>query len=1114
MEGLKGASRGLFLAELFKKVKRNVLVLTGDQHSAEQLFGDLRFFTRKQKNRNSLHFFPSWELLPYEELSPLKEISGERLDILHRLVSDETLFLIAPVEAVFPFVLPRNVLKTFSFSIQKGDVLEREVIEACLADGGYCRSSLVEERGQFSLRGDILDLFIPSYENPIRIEFFGDEVESLRKFDIGSQVSFEEIEFLHVLPVREVCLNQKILERGIEKIKSFGQKNSVDGLTIQEIEEKLRNLGDFSGIESLAPFLYEERQSLLDYLLEDTIVVLDEAEQINKPVEKLLEMVSAEYTYALDRKALAAHPEDLYLNANQFQSHLNSKTTLALNTLKLSTDSQENAARFDIRPIPTIQGKFDEFAEHACKWLGEGNEITIVAPTKGHVSRVHEFLEQYGLELDVDQGKISSGYLWPESQTILVAEHEIFGRSHKHRYRRKPKTQSFQRTFKDLKRGDFLVHIDYGIGKYNGVRELEMGIEKSEFLEIFYAGDEKLYIPMDGLGYLQKYVGTGDAPPPMDKLGGIAWKRQKNKVKEAVREMAEELLKLYAKRELSQGKSYDSNPVMIQEFADSFEFVETDDQMKAIDEVYEDLEKPKPMDRLICGDVGFGKTEVAMRAAFKVVLEKKQVAVLAPTTILAQQHLNTFRERFREYPINIEMISRFRSHKEQKVILEQLKKGQVDILIGTHKILGKSVQFAELGLIIIDEEQRFGVKHKERLKELRTTVDILTLTATPIPRTLHFSLMGVRDLSVIETPPDDRLAIKTYIRKFDEAIIREAILREIHRGGQVYFVYNKVQSIHAMAQLIRRIVPEIRLGIGHGQLQEKMLESVMKRFIDHEIDLLLCTSIIESGLDIPSANTIIINRADQFGLAQLYQLRGRVGRYRHQAYAYLMIPGGSGITPEARKRLAAIEELTELGSGFQLASRDLEIRGAGNMLGHKQSGHVNVIGFDLYCKLIEEAVKELKGEKIEEKIEPEINFLMKGFIPKDYIPDLNQRLEIYRRIYLTDDLDYMESLEAEMADRFGDFPDPVEKMLRLLEIRILCQKLHVTKAVLKNNEVLLNIAPSTPLSSEYVLGLLDKNLRLKSENELMIKVPKTNWRDDLSLAQKYLKALWTSTHVS
>ena len=693
---------------------------------------------------------------------------------------------------------------------------------------------------------------------------------------------------------------------------------------------------------------------------------------------------------------------------------------------------------------------------------------------------------------------------------LFVAESEIFGRSHKHRYRRKPKSQSFQRGFKDLRPNDFLVHVDYGIGQYLGTKELQTGVGGGEFLEILYADDEKLYIPMDGLGYIQKYMGAGEASPPLSKMGSVSWRRQKSRAKKAVQEMAEDLLKLYATRKITERTSYSGNSIAMEEFADSFEFEETDDQLKAIDEIEENLEQDKPMDRLVCGDVGYGKTEVAMRAAFKVVMEKKQVAVLVPTTILAQQHLNTFQERFRNYPVNIEQVSRFRTPKEQKEILAKLKTGEMDILIGTHRLLSQDVKFADLGLIIVDEEQRFGVKHKEKLKKLRAEVDILTLTATPIPRTLHFSLMGVRDLSVIETPPSDRLAVKTFVRKFDEKIFREAILRELDRGGQIFFVHNKIHSILSIKELILKIVPQVRIGVAHGQLREHQLEKVMKKFMDHEIDLLLCTTIIESGLDIPSANTIILNRADQFGLAQLYQLRGRVGRYKHQAYAYLLIPGTLAISSEARKRICAIEEMNELGAGFQLAARDMEIRGVGDMLGHKQSGHISTIGFDLYCKLIEEAVKEIQGEKVESLIQPEIDLMVKGYIPRDYIENLNQRLEIYRRIQLITDLQECQSLNGEMLDRYGVLPEPVEKLMELLEIRILCQKLHISRAKLKGHQATLTVEPGTPVAPATITSLVDKRLKFISEYQLSVTIDRKGWKQDIKTVKHYLKALLSS----
>ena len=726
---------------------------------------------------------------------------------------------------------------------------------------------------------------------------------------------------------------------------------------------------------------------------------------------------------------------------------------------------------------------------------------------KGQIHRIHELMNEWGLEVDVDLGRLSQGFHFKSADLVFIAEHEIFGRSHKHRHRRKTNSQSFQRGLKDLKKGDYLVHVDYGIGLYLGSKEIKTGIGSGEFLNIQYADDEKLYLPMEGLGFVQKYVGGSEEPPPLSKMGGIAWKRQKKKVKEAIQEMAGDLLKLYASRELAKGHAYSSNTIMVREFADSFEYEETDDQLKAIEEVENDLESDKPTDRLICGDVGYGKTEVAMRAAFKVILDKKQVAVLVPTTILAQQHLQTFQERFKEYPVTIDMVNRFRTPREQKNTLEKLKRGEVDIIIGTHRLLSKDVEFASLGLIVVDEEQRFGVKHKEKLKKLRNSVDILTLTATPIPRTLHFSLMGVRDLSVIETPPLDRLAVKTFIRKYDEEVIRDAILREVDRGGQVFFVHNKIHSIHSIADLIRKLVPGARIDIAHGQLPEHQLEKVMKDFLDKKIDVLLSTSIVESGLDIPSANTIIINRADQFGLAQLYQLRGRVGRYKHQAYAYLLIPSTEVLSEEARKRLAAMEELSELGAGFQLAARDMEIRGVGNMLGSNQSGHIASVGFDLYCKLVEDMVKDIRGEKIDPRIEVEIDLLVKGFIPNKYVPDLNQRLDLYRRIQLAGDINECMALSREMIDRFGPYPEAVEKLLALLEIRMFCQKLHINKVHMKNGKVILTLLPSTPVSPESLTAVLDERLKMLSEFQIGVHLDRNGWKADLKVVSKYLQKL-------
>jgi len=1112
VEGLRGAARTYFLSRLQQLENgRPVIIVTRDQNKGDLLLEDLKYFFHYMNLKITPLSFPSWELLPYETLSPLNQISGERLDILNRLKRNEKLFLIAPIEALMQIVIPKHNLQKNVFSIKPNDQLDREFLEASLADNGFLRSSLVENRCEFSVRGDIVDYFHPGTNNPIRIELFGDSVESIREFDVYTQISINKLDAIDILPIRELCLSKTESESGLRKIFRRSEELGLDQSQTSEMKEKIKNLGFFPGMEFFSPFFFNSRETVFDYLPDNTLVVLDEPDTLVKKVQQFEKLIQSEFNNSIENGRITSSPNEFYLTPEEFFSKCEGlHGPLKLSSLKITNSEEHN---LEIKQIPPMTGSIDIFIDQAIQWISEGKKIVIVAPSRGQIRRIHELMNEWGLEVDVDLGRLSQGFHFQSTNLVFIAEHEIFGGSHKHRHRRKTNSQSFQRGLKDLKKGDYLVHVDYGIGLYLGTKEIKTGIGGGEFLNIQYADDEKLYLPMEGLGFVQKYVGGSETPPLLSKMGGVTWKRQKKKVKEAIQEMARDLLKLYASRELAKGYAYSSNTVMEREFADSFEYKETDDQLKAIEEVKNDLESDKPTDRLICGDVGYGKTEVAMRAAFKVVLDNKQVAVLVPTTILAQQHLQTFQERFREYPVTIDMVNRFRTLREQKNTLERLKRGEVDIIIGTHRLLSKDVEFASLGLIVVDEEQRFGVKHKEKLKILRNSVDILTLTATPIPRTLHFSLMGVRDLSVIETPPLDRLAVKTFIRKFDEEIIRDAILREVDRGGQVFFVHNKIHSIHSIAECIRKLVPEVRIDIAHGQLPEHQLEKVMKDFLDKKIDVLLSTSIVESGLDIPSANTIIINRADQFGLAQLYQLRGRVGRYKHQAYAYLLTPSSQALSEEAKKRLVAMEDLSELGAGFQLAARDMEIRGVGNMLGSSQSGHIASVGFDLYCKLVEDMVKDIRGEKVEPRIEVEIDLLVKGYIPSEYVPDLNQRLDLYRRIQLAADINDSNALSREMIDRFGTYPEPIEKLLTLLKIRIFCQMLHINKVYMKNGKVLLTLTPSTPVNPESLTMILDGRLKMLSEFQIGIHLDKKGWKEDLKLVSQYLEKLLNLLNV-
>ena len=1108
IEGLRESSRSFFLSRLIQSLSRPVVVLTPNQNTGEKLIGDLRYFCKFNNVKKNIRFFPSWEILPYENISPSSGVMGERLEILHLLQSNEISLLVAPVDAILQCVVPRKELSDHTFVLGIGDTLEREFLETCLLDNGFDRLPMVENRGHFSVRGDIVDVYPPASMNPVRVEFFDNTIESIREFDINTQVSLNKIDKLEILPVRELSPTAVQKENGLNKITQYAEEHDVGQHGLKELIDKIKHLDNFFGLEHLAPFFYTRRETFFEYLSGEALIVLDEEDDIKGEIDKFSKVVDREYASARDRREVVVTPDKLYMSLSELMTRLAEKKIISINSLNIESRLSSTNIRFDIKQNPPLLGKFGVLAEIIKEWQSAGHRVVVVAPTKGQVKRIHELAGEYGLTIDVDSGYLSSGFSAPDLDLLFVAEHEIFGLSYKHRYSRKSKSKSFQRGFKDLKPGNYLVHVDYGIGRYNGTSELEAGIGGGEFLSITYADDEKLYIPMDGLACIQKYVGSGDVPPQLNKLGGISWKKKKNAIKESIREMGEDLLKLYASREIAEGTSFSPNPILMQELSDSFGFEETEDQLKAIDETMEDLESSKTMDLLVCGDVGYGKTEVAMRAAFKVVLDKKQVGVLVPTTILAQQHLVTFTERFKNHAVNIKMVNRFKSPREQKQTLAKVQSGEVDIIIGTHRLLSRDVSFAQLGLIIIDEEQRFGVKHKEVLKKMRNKVDILTLTATPIPRTLHFSLMGVRDLSIIETPPIDRLSIKTFVRKFDEKIIHDSIKKELERGGQVYFVHNKINSIHSIKEMIQEIVPEARVGIGHGQLPEHKLEEVMGKFIAKEIDVLLCTTIIESGLDIPSANTIIINRADQFGLAQLYQLRGRVGRYKHQAYAYLLIPGALAISSEARQRLNAIEELSELGAGFQLAARDMEIRGVGNMLGRNQSGHIASIGFDLYSKLIEETVSELKGEKGQRQfVDPEINLQVKGFIPKNYIPDLNQRLDLYRRLQLSDTLGDYNAIKSEIKDRYGRLPESIEKLLSLVEVKTICRMLHIKRVYIVNGAVRFDVERTTPISSGIISGAYEAGFVFVSEFCLGLNLKRKNWKEDMLSIADHLKVI-------
>ncbi len=1062
VSGLKGSSASFFVSLLFSQIKKTIVTVV-PKAEAERLYDDISFFSCNEiapyfnmscdDSEANILFFPPVEVLPYEDVQPYKEILFKRIETLYRLGSeDKGLVLVTTCEALMQKVMSRENLLSSSRLLKEKHILDREEFKGnLLYKGGYKQVDMVEERGDIALRGGIMDIFPPLYESPVRMEFLGEEIDSIRTFDIDSQRSLSRLSQALILPA---CLSS------------------------------------------------ETSSTLMDYLPSDAVFCIKDPAFLRQDAKRFRLEAEDRFKQAKDKGALR-NPRRCFLSDGDLMKSLRRFSVIYLEFLKptehsgrvfpLRVESNEDIRR----DILSQKGDFllKPLAERIDKWREEGWNINFIVRTSGQKERLRDILSEYGISFSESAGRgvrkdfnpsilighLSEGFLMPSSGLVLITEEEIFG----HKLKRRPpvgrKKGELLSSLSEIDTGDLVVHTFHGIGIYRGLVRLSVEEEESDYLCVEYAGGDKLYLPAYKLALLQKYIGGEGASPPVDKLGGITWARVKRRAKKAAQKVAQELLATYAARKALKGFAFSSGGRLFQEFEASFEYEETPDQKRAIDEVLQDMESERPMDRLVCGDVGYGKTEVALRASFKTVLDNKQAAFLVPTTILAQQHYETFKYRFAPYPVNVEVLSRFKTHREQKEIIKRLAEGGVDILIGTHRMLQDDVVFKDIGLVIIDEEQRFGVAHKEKLRRLKKLVDVLTLTATPIPRTLQISVAGVRDMSIISTPPEDRLSIQTFISHFDKGVIREAIHREISRGGQVFFVHNRIKSVEEMARLIRDLVPDTRVGVAHGRMKETQLEDVMWDFFNKRHDVLVTTSIIESGLDIPTANTIIINMADRFGLAQLYQLRGRVGRSHHRAYAYLLIPEGSRLTDEGRKRLKAIEELSELGSGFTLAVKDMEIRGAGEFLGTAQSGNVEMVGLNMYTRLLEEAVKELKGEEIEEEIDTEIKVPLPCYFPKTYIISDKQRLFFYRRLASAGSLEYLDMIKDELRDRFGEIPRQGINLIGMMGLKILGRRLGVKEIDIGKNRVSiafcdLNNKNTLPrVSPESIIEFVGKN---------------------------------------
>ncbi len=1121
--GLIGPARALTIAVTQRVLGRPVLVIAPDLAGLEALRRDVAFFVDalggEGASADSVLALPDSEADPYDGMSPHAEILEERSHALLHLARGTVPIVLATMRGLLRRTVPPERLIDLAIELAlESDYRLESIVETLLA-AGYVREDPVGAIGEFSLRGGILDVFPPGRETPVRVEFFGDTADSIRAFDPETQRSVERLRDLLIPPMREMPDRRKALIAWSDAAPGRWSAVRFNADLKPKIAASERG-ESFPGWEYLLPLVDPLEGSAVDYLASNTLVIVDEPVDVERHAAKFLDRLSSRYAEAAETGEVALEPETIYLSAGELRDRLDGFQRLDLRVLGSAAAHVDGEIEADgvkapvfAFPLPLdapesriasqsalrYHGRIPELADELSRAAAAGSPRLLVMPSIGVAERVVDVLREYEVPVRlapnfegdaaagpvVGVGRLGTGFRLPAANLTVLVESDLFAsverpsEQRRAAKRSRPALGAFLSDFRDLKHGDFVVHVDHGIGRFQGLFQLPTGDgrnETREFMLLTYADAAKLYVPVERLDLVQKYSAGEGHEPKIDRLGGVAWEKTKAKTSRAMRDMAEELLKLYAERRLVGGHAYQSDGPWQREFEEAFEYQLTVDQETAIRDVKTDMENNVPMDRLLCGDVGYGKTEVAMRAMFKAVMEGKQVAVLAPTTVLVFQHFTTLRQRFAAFPVKIEMLSRFRSAKELKATVGAVERGEVDIVVGTHRLLSKDVAFRDLGLVVVDEEQRFGVAHKERLKQLRKRVDVLTMSATPIPRTLNMSLAGLRDMSVIETPPRDRLAIQTVVVPFSEHVVRSAIEQELSRGGQVFFVHNRVETIFTIAELIARIVPSARLAVGHGQMGEKMLEDVMFQFVHHEADVLVSTTIIENGIDIPLANTMIINRADAFGLSQLYQLRGRVGRSNRQAYAYLLIPSEGELTTIARKRLTAIREFADLGAGFRVAALDLELRGAGNMLGGQQSGFISAVGFDMYCQMLDRAVRELRGEKIEDDAPTTVvNLGIDVRIPDEFIADVNQRLRTYKRISTAETDAKLDDVRAELSDRYGPIPASVDNLFGYARVRNRATALGIAAIDLDRARVSLKLDERTRIAPERLLEFIDES---------------------------------------
>ncbi len=1103
--GLTPPAASLVLADLIRNQPVSFLVYLPTPIEAEDFARDLEFFWPEGARNGAILLLPSYEVRPFSERSPATELIFDRIKALYALMTTPSpLIVVCSAQSALQLSLPNSVLSEAVDFIEAGQEVDRDKLLANLVRSGYFSTPMVQGPGDFSIRGGILDIYPPGEKRPVRAEFFGDYIESLRSFRILDQRSIGEMPELIILPASEIVYQPTRADQACTAFRDLADREGWPGNLCAPIEEKIDQRSYFSGLESFLPLFYDRLYAPEEFAGPQTVRVVFDPDRFYETAREYSEKVESH----LERLRFEGKPnlplDRLFWTPRKLEEALELKPVIQIKELALlDRDAPISSSHFraetneDLKALMSqadaSSGLLAPLVARVRSWFEEKLDITLVCHTEEQARRMAELLEGYGLDavlgadtqpgpsgseyrFRIKKGILSAGFVLRTLGCAFVTEQELFGPKHKVVRRAVEEIKGVHLSgFQDLSVGDFVVHTENGVGQYMGLVKLDIEGQSNDYLHLVYRGEDRLYVPVDRFNAVQKYIGANDRPPRLDKLGGETWEKVKAKVKASIREMAEDLIRLYATRKIKKGFSFSTGDGYFREFEASFEYEETEDQLAAINDVIADMESDEAMDRLVCGDVGFGKTEVAMRAAFKAALDRKQVAVLVPTTVLAEQHFQTFEDRFENYPVNIQVLSRFKSRAEQKEILEDLAMGKIDFIIGTHRLLSRDVVFRCLGLLIIDEEHRFGVAQKEKIKRMRTEVDVLALSATPIPRTMQLSLTNIRDLSIIETPPQDRQAIKSYLLKYNEATICEAIAQELDRGGQVFFVHNRVKDIYVLASRLGKLMPLVRFGVAHGQQKERDLEKVMFRFFHQEIDVLVTTTIIESGLDIPTANTIIINKADKFGMAQIYQLRGRVGRSDVQAYAFLLVDSEDGLTRTARKRLKALMDFSDLGSGFKIALHDLQIRGAGNLLGSAQSGQIAMVGYEMYVQLIEQTIRELKGETSVEEVEPEMVINLSAYLPESYIPDTEQRLVHYRRFSSLKSPEELTDLSAELTDRYGPIPSDVQNLVQVIDLKLFLKKAGVKKLEMGKGGFTFTFLDNGRID-------LDKTLKLVNDN--------------------------------